>query len=292
MLYEQIDHVILPVASLDAAAAPYARLGLRLTPRLRHRDQGTENRVFFVGDESDEFYVELLGIADADEARRSRGDTFLRAVEEGRGLSTVVVRVHDLPAAMQALTRRGVGGSAHAVCAGDGRKICDVAELDAPERASVALRLIQYAGDTAARYARHVAAGYLDHAFPLKRLDHLATVTPDLEGTTRFWTDVLGVPVTGEVVTAAMVIRQLTIGDAVLELLGPTTPDSPVARRPPGLVSMAAFAVDGLDAAVAQARAAGFAVPDPAPGVLPGTRTATIPADQLANMAMQLLEYV
>jgi len=57
-------------------------------------------------------------------------------------------------------------------------------------------------------------------------------------------------------------------------------------------VSMCAFEVDDLDASVALARERGFTVTDPSTGVLPGTRTATIPPDQLNGMAMQLLEYV
>jgi hypothetical protein len=78
----------------------------------------------------------------------------------------------------------------------------------------------------------------------------------------------------------------------MLELLGPASPDSPLHQRPPGLVSMAGYQVDDLDAVVRQARVAGFHPSDPATGVLPGTRTATIPAPELAGVAMQLLAYV
>jgi catechol 2,3-dioxygenase-like lactoylglutathione lyase family enzyme len=130
------------------------------------------------------------------------------------------------------------------------------------------------------------------HTFPLRRLDHLAAVAHDLDKQCRFWDDVLGVPVFGEVRTPTMIIRQLKIGDAIFELLGPAGPDSPLHKRPAGLVSMAAWEVDDLPAAVAQARAAGFTVPDPAVGVLPGTHTATIPATELGGVAMQLLQYV
>jgi catechol 2,3-dioxygenase-like lactoylglutathione lyase family enzyme len=142
------------------------------------------------------------------------------------------------------------------------------------------------------RHATAVQAGLLDHAFPLRRLDHLAVVAHDLEGRTRFWAEVLGVPVAGEVVTPAMVIRQLRVGDGVLELLGPASPDGPLRQRPPGLVSMASWEVPDLDAAVAQAWAAGFSVPDPAAGVLPGTRVATVPGAELAGVNLQMLQYV
>jgi hypothetical protein len=133
---------------------------------------------------------------------------------------------------------------------------------------------------------------YPDHAFPLRRLDHLAAVAPDLEAKMCFWAEVLGVPVAGEVTTPAMVIRQLRIGDAVLELLGPASADSPIWKRPPGLVSMASWEVADLDDAVGRARGAGFPVPDPAPGVLPGTRIATVPGSDLAGVNLQLLQYV
>ena len=68
--------------------------------------------------------------------------------------------------------------------------------------------------------------------------------------------------------------------------------DSPLHQRPPGLVSLASWEVDDLDAVVQQARATGFHPSDPATGVLPGTRTATISSPEMAGWTMQLLEYV
>ncbi|MGH2604038.1 MAG: VOC family protein, partial [Dehalococcoidia bacterium] len=189
------------------------------------------------------------------------------------------------------LAGRGLERSAVEVFASNGRKVCDAAEVRRLQ-AVTELRLIHYPEPGPERHARHQAAGLFNHTFPLKRLDHLAAIAPDLETATRFWTETLGVPVAGEVRSPAAIIRQMRIGDAIFELLGPATPDSPIATRPPGLISMAAFEVPDLDAAVAQARAAGFTPSEPAAGVLPGTRTATIPPAELAGMAMQLLQYV
>ena len=131
------------------------------------------------------------------------------------------------------------------------------------------------------------------HAFPLLRLDHLASITPDLAGPSHVWTDLLGVPVVGEVHVAdpLMTVRQFGIGDAILELLGDPTDDGPLRKRPFGLLGMASWEVADIDAAVLQARAAGFTVSDSAIGALPGTRIATIPADELAGLRMQLLQY-
>ncbi|MFO0808732.1 MAG: VOC family protein [Gemmataceae bacterium] len=138
----------------------------------------------------------------------------------------------------------------------------------------------------------HLKAELQTRPFPLKRLDHLASVAYDLDAQTRYWVDTLGVPLFGEVVAPTMVIRQFRLGDAIFELLGPNGEDSPIRKRSPGLISMASWEVDDLDAVVAQARAAGFTPSDPAAGVLPGTRTATIPATELGGVAMQLLQYV
>jgi hypothetical protein len=115
-------------------------------------------------------------------------------------------------------------------------------------------------------------------------------VAHDLAAKTTFWTDTLGVPIAGEITTPQMTIRQLRFGDAVLELLGPRSADSPLWKRPAGLVSMASWEVGELDVAVTQARGAGFMISEPAPGPLPGTRIATIPGAELAGVNMQLLE--
>jgi hypothetical protein len=148
------------------------------------------------------------------------------------------------------------------------------------ERAATDLALIQQDKCPDPHYAP-VAAG-----FPLQGLDHFAAVAHDLDVKTPFWTDVLGVPVAGEVTTPAMVIRQFRIGDAVMELLEPASADSPIDRRPPGLVSMVAWEVDNLSVAVHQARTSGFTVPDAPPGVVPETRTETISTSDLAGAAM------
>ena len=131
------------------------------------------------------------------------------------------------------------------------------------------------------------------HTFPLRRLDHLAAITPDLEGPSHVWTTMLGVPIIGEVHVAdpRMTVRQLGIGDAIFELLGDPTPSGQLRQRPFGLLSMASWEVADLDGAVAQARAAGFTVSEPTIGALPGTRIATIPAEELAGLRMQLLQY-
>ncbi len=256
MTLDTIDTLFVAVPDLGACR-PYEKLGLRLGSALH------ESRCLLVGRLTVRFLAEAAPLRQALAVRP--------------GLFAVGMRVADLEAVVRHLASKGI----HATRFRDGE--ADLACLTLNEQAGTDLVLSRH---------KPQAAIVPAHSFPLNRLDHLATVTHDLEAKTRYWADVLGVPVAGEVTTPAMVIRQLRIGDAVLELLGPASPDSPIAKRPPGLVSMASWEVDDLDDAVRQAREAGFTVPDPAEGVLPGTRVATIPGSELAGVNMQLLQYV
>ena len=294
MLIESIDHIILATPDVSATAIPFERLGLTLTPGLRHAS-GTHNRSMFVGNTAVEFYVELLGVHDAEKAANNNPNwaTFTRAVETGGAVARLMLRTTDIEKILAKLQAAGVAAAVMEVRREDGSKICDVVRGSLAEKAGCEVSFVRYEGDMASRRMRHADEGLYKHAFPLKRLDHLAVFTPSLEAMTTFWVDVLGVPVFGEVKRpGVMIIRQMKIGDAVVELLGPDGPDSPMKNRPAGIASMAAFEVPNLDAAIAQARARGFTVPDGAAGILPGTRVATIPPAEMGGMALQLLEYV
>jgi catechol 2,3-dioxygenase-like lactoylglutathione lyase family enzyme len=289
MLIDRIDHVVVPVASLEAASAPFERLGLKLTPPMRHAGGGTENRVFFVGAGENHVYVELLGVNDRAVAPAS----YTEAIDRGGGtLTSLVLAVNDMFAAIEELGRHGIHTSARRVLREDGTPIGDIAPIDGVAALGFSVVLIQYVEPRPEQSARRAASGVFSHAFPLKRLDHLAAMAPDLEASTRFWVDVLGVPVHGEVRGPGIIIRQFKMGDVILELLGPDGPDSRLAGRPPGISSMCAFEVPDLESAVALARERGFTVPDPNKGILPGTRTASIPGTELGGLTLQLLEYV
>jgi hypothetical protein len=116
----------------------------------------------------------------------------------------------------------------------------------------------------------------------------------DLDAVTMTWVEDLGVPVYGEVHAAdrGMRIRQMKVGDVIVELLAADGPASPLRPRPPGLASVVACEVADIGAAVAHARERGFTAPDPAPGALPGTLTSTVPGNELAGLNLQLLQYV
>lgn len=293
-MLERIDHMVAVVPELAAGAVPYERLGLVLTPETRHAETGAANRACFVGTNAGNYgYLELLSVFDEGRARSSGRERYIEAAASGTGMIAVAFGVADIEGVSGRLAVRGYDAPLERIHRADGSLVCEVAQLDAQGALPFGVTLISYPETFHDRYDRSLELGRFAHDFPLKRLDHLAAVTPDIEAATRFWEEVLEVSVSGEISTPQMVIRQLKIGDAILELLGPATTDSPLAGREPALISMAAWEVSGpLDEAVALARERGFTVSDPETGVIPGTRRASIPATELGGVGMQLLEYV
>jgi catechol 2,3-dioxygenase-like lactoylglutathione lyase family enzyme len=285
VLYEGIARVLLPVSDLAAACAPFERLGLIVTPERQPPGRGISIRAVPIGGPDNLFEVEVVGPA----ATPGDGWTAFGS-DVDRGLSTIVLRVSDMATALAALAERGIQATSHTILEPNGEKRIELALLPDLPDAAANLRLIRYYKTGAERHAEDF--GGRQHATPLKRLDHLAAVAPDLERSCTFWNDVLGVPTVGEVISPTVVVRQLKIGDAMFELLGPATPDSPIRQRPPGLNSMCSFEVPDLDATIAHATSAGFEVADRRIGTLPGTIVATIPGAQTSGLNVQLLQYV
>lgn len=293
-MLERIDHMVCVAPELAPVGAAYERLRLRLTPEWRHPPTGIMNRAGFIGSDAENAsYIELLSVIDDEAARRSGRADYAEAAARGGGMARLIFGVSDIAAISSRLSVRGYDAPVEAIYRDDGTKVCDVAPVETGDALPFRVSVIQYPETWQARFERSKAAGRFDHTFPLKRLDHLAAVAPDLEAATRFWHDVFEVEVFGEITTPALIIRQLKIGDAIFELLGPASPDSPFASRPAALASMAAWEVSGvLDDAVALARARGFTVSDAETGVIPHTRRATIAAAELGGVGMQLIEYV
>lgn len=290
-----IDHIVIPVASLDEAAEPYARLGFRLTAPTQHAGTGTINRALFAGSGDNDFYLEFLEIPDREAALAAapaRMRVYLDALDSGRGAARLMFGTTDITGLAGAIAQGGQPADIETVAREGGAPIARVLTFDGVSDLAISAGAIEYTEDRRRQHMRREEAGYFAHAFPLKRLDHLAVMAPALEATTAAWRDIIGVPVHGVVSGRNMVIHQMKVGDAIMELLGPDSPESPLASRPAGLGSMAAWEVDSLDAAVAMAQERGFHPSEPATGVLPGTRVATIPAAELSGVGMQLLEYV
>ncbi len=292
MLVDALDHLVLAVPRLASAAERFERLGFVLSQPAAHPGMGTELRALFLGEGPGHAYIELLAIRDETEARRIPGrEAEFEVLARGGGLSRIFLATSRLGEALQRLRAAGYSVAPTHVRRLDGSPVASTVAVPARDRLGAAVGLIEYAAPAERRWEARQANGLFAHRFPVVRLDHIAVIVADVEAAARAWEELLGVGVLGEVRTPAMVIRQLDAGNAVIELIAPTGPESPVAVRPRGLVSMAAVEVPDVDEAVRLARERGFTVTDPSQGPLPGTRTATIPAGELAAMALQLLQY-
>ena len=101
-----IDHVLLAVRDLDAAAAWIReRHGLIALPGGLHQGVGTANLIVPLGDD----YLELIAVVDpADAAASPHRDRLAAAPETGASLATWAVRVTDIDELKRRLDEAGV----------------------------------------------------------------------------------------------------------------------------------------------------------------------------------------
>ena len=130
----------------------------------------------------------------------------------------------------------------------------------------------------------------------LGRLDHVGIAVTDLAAARALYERVLGLEVTHEEVIEDQGVHELLLraGDAYIQLLSTRDPDSPVgrflARRGEG-VHHVGYAVPDVAAAVAELRAQGFEVIDPAPRVgSGGTTIAFLHPKSMQGVLVELVE--
>ena len=95
----------------------------------------------------------------------------------------------------------------------------------------------------------------------IKKINHIAIVSPNLDEATGFWAEALGLPVSRveEVAAEAVKVAFLPIGESNVEILQPTDNESGVARylekRGAGMHHLC-LEVDDIEATLAQLKAA------------------------------------
>lgn len=97
----RIDHAVIAVKSLDAAAATYRKFGFTLTPRGLHEGRGTGNHCIMFA----ESYIELLGIVDDTGAK---GRLAERVNARGEGGMALAYGADDADATFAALRQAGI----------------------------------------------------------------------------------------------------------------------------------------------------------------------------------------
>ena len=128
------------------------------------------------------------------------------------------------------------------------------------------------------------------------KLNHLAIVVDDMDAALRFWRESLGLAQVGEIESVsaeAVDIAFLTMGDAHIELLQPTTDDSGVAKylaaRGPGMHHLCLEVAD-LDAKLAELRAAGCELINETPREREGRRYAFVHPKSAGGVLLELYE--
>lgn len=129
----------------------------------------------------------------------------------------------------------------------------------------------------------------------MRRLDHLGIAVRSIDEARKFW-EALGLEVESieEVPQEGVRVAMLPLGEARIELLEPTRPDSPIAKfleqRGPGIhhLCLASEAIDADDAAL---RAAGVQLlrPEPTPGA-GGSRVQFVHPRSAGGVLVELAE--
>jgi methylmalonyl-CoA epimerase len=130
----------------------------------------------------------------------------------------------------------------------------------------------------------------------LGRLDHVGVAVADLAAARALYEQVLGLEVTHEEVIEDQGVHELLLsaGDAFVQLVAPLSPDTPVgrflARRGEG-VHHVGYAVPDVAAALADLRAQGIEVIEPAPRIgSGGTTIAFLHPKSMGGVLVELVE--
>jgi catechol 2,3-dioxygenase-like lactoylglutathione lyase family enzyme len=282
------DHFIRATPDVDAAYATFARLGLSVSPPRAAPDPGTRHTVVRVGAWPETMmFVAHVDLADRDKglAEPATAD-LVPLLEAGGGMRRLAFAADDLEPVRRALADQP-GGFTETVGALGGEELRTITPGDVAQ-AGCRFKIVQYPASMGEIQA---ASTPPPGDFRLMKVDHVAIIQPDFEACTRYWTEVLSLPMVGEFEGPGFVVRQIKAGEMIVELLKSTSDDGPLASRKPGLQSTLACQVEDIDAAVALARARGFNPRGPRPGTISNTRIAVIQPEELSGMGLQLMQY-
>jgi hypothetical protein len=120
----------------------------------------------------------------------------------------------------------------------------------------------------------------------------------NIEDSAADWESTLNLELTAKINADefGIMIGQIPCGEAVMELVQPANPDSPLASRiieqGEHAGSMVAIEVEDIDKEISRYRDAGYTVSEKPGGPIPGTtKRALIPADEAFGLEIQLLTY-
>ncbi len=290
----KLDHIIVAVSDLDAAASTYERiLGRPVAVRSEH-PRGTRNALFLFERGP---YLELLALRPSDERGSSAAALAAFLDQRGEGLFGFALSPADMEAAVTRL--RDVGLDINDAVANSGTDVAGrVREwrgTAVPSTAGEVSFLVEHLGSdwrTERRPPPEPSRGRTAVA----SIHHIAFDVPHPSDASAAWDERFGLPQTDAVVSERMGARVNihAAGEATVELVGATRKDGPVAariaRRGHGLAGLA-FEVHDLDGALTAVRAAGITAGDPEIGVLPDSRVVRIDPGSAHGVAAQLVQF-
>ncbi len=273
----KIHHIGIVVRNLEEAFRFYRdTLGLRVSKQDTIVDQGVKAALLPVGHSE----IELLepirddtGIAKF-LATRGEGMHHLCFESDDVGRELEALKAKDTPLIDQA-PRPGLAGMIaflHPKCTHK-----TLIEIATPPK-----------GEAPAHHAGGNGAGAKD-------LDHIALAVPDLDAAVAGYGKLFGLKPGGTLESKEMGLKavMLPVGDAFVELLTATGPDTPLGKRiaesGEGMLTLA-IEVRSLDGAVAHLRSKGVLVSDATPGPIANTRIARVAPEAAHGAALQLIE--
>ena len=270
-MIDRIHHIAVVVKSVDAALGFFRDvMGLHVTADAVMDDQGVRGVLLAIGENE----IELI------EPTREDTGVARYLASKGETLHHICFRTDDIEAELARLKSLGV-------------------ELvDQVPRNGLAGRIAFIHPRSMHGVLVELAQPPLgSHESSVKGFDHLAVLVADYPAARETWRRTLGLQVAREIPVPArqMVIAQVPAGQATIELISGTSPDSPMTQRiqqnGEGMGASVAIEVPDIVAEIARYRAAGYTLPDAAAGALPNSVTSTITADQTFGLAIQLIQF-
>lgn len=287
-----LDHLVIAVSDLDAAAADYTAL-LGRTPSWRgeHPAYGTRNVLFRI----ENTYVELLGLggpAGGDPRWAGELARFLDA--HGEGVYALALGTPDVDDTVREMRDRGL-------------EIVDPADGDGIDAATGAQRRWRNAW-VASRTSNGIRIFFIEHKSPpdalavapfagdepacVQRMDHAVVLSADMEASRRVWGDVLQARLALDRTFPERNRRILffRLGDITIEISGGAQQSEEGIGKPDRIFGVA-WGVGDLAATCARLAAAGIEVSGPRTGIKPGTLVATAKGARTHGVATLLIEH-
>jgi catechol 2,3-dioxygenase-like lactoylglutathione lyase family enzyme len=274
-VFAALDHAVIAVRELDAAADAYASLlGRRPSWRGEHAGLGTANALFRLANG----YLELLAPR-SDE--RFGAELRARIERDGEGLFALALATDDAAACAGALRARGIAavgpieGEGEDAASGAKRRWLHALMPEADLRGLFVFAIEHLSPADALRPAQAVG----EEAACVSAFDHVVVRTSDPEASIALWRDRLGVRLALDRTFEERGVRLIffRLGGVTIEFAARLGEGEPGGQEHDRLWGLAWQAPD-VDGARARLARAGFDVSEVRPGNKPGTRVCTVRA--------------